>query len=139
MKGKSLEDIEKKKIELLYKFKHDIKYKISTGGISSNGMENFEEFQEKINKLKNKHKDYDINDYIKVMEQYFQSFKEEMENNELKKIEEDRINKYLRQYHEDYNTKIFYKDIQDKILCKVVNYSQINHINSLNQSQDIAI
>ena len=54
MKGKSLEDIEKKKIELLYRFKHDIKYKISTGGVHSNEMENFEESTKNINIYYNK-------------------------------------------------------------------------------------
>ena len=138
MRGKSLEDVEKKKIELLYRFKHDIKYKISTGGISSNEMENFKEFQEKINKLKIKYKDYDINTYIKEMEKIFQSFKDEIENNEKKKIEEDRINKYFRQFQEDYYFKQFYKNLQENILCKVINFSQINHINTLNDSQQNA-
>ena len=138
MRGKSLEDVEKKKIELLYRFKHDIKYKISTGGISSNEMENFKEFQEKINKLKIRYKDYDINTYIKEMEKIFQSFKDEIENNEKKKIEEDRINKYFRQFQEDYYFKQFYKNLQENILCKVINFSQINHINTLNDSQQNA-
>ena len=138
MRGKSLEDVEKKKIELLYRFKHDIKYKISTGGISSNEMENFKEFQEKINKLKIRYKDYDINTYIKEMEKIFQSFKDEIENNEKKKIEEDRINKYFRQFQEDYYFKQFYKNLQENILCKVINFSQINHINTLNDSEQNA-
>ena len=135
MGGKSLEDVEKKKIELLYRFKHDIKYKISKGGIGSNEMENFKEFQEKINKLKDRYKEYDINSYIKEMEKFFQSFKDELENNEKKKIEEDRINKYLRQFQEDYYFKQFYKNLQENILFKVVNFSQINHINTLNDWQ----
>jgi len=135
MRGKSLEDVEKKKIELLYRFKHDIKYKISKGGIGSNEMKNFKEFQEKINKLKDRYKEYDINSYIKEMEKIFQSFKDELENNEKKKIEEDRINKYLRQFQEDYYFKQFYKNLQENILCKVVNFSQINHINTLNDWQ----
>ena len=135
MGGKSLEDVEKKKIELLYRFKHDIKYKISKGGIGSNEMENFKEFQEKINKLKDRYKEYDINSYIKEMEKIFQSFKDELENNEKKKIEEDRINKYLRQFQEDYYFKQFYKNLQENILFKVVNFSQINHINTLNDWQ----
>ena len=135
MRGKSLEDVEKKKIELLYRFKHDIKYKISKGGIGSNEMENFKEFQEKINKLKDRYKEYDINSYIKEMEKFFQSFKDELENNEKKKIEEDRINKYLRQFQEDYYFKQFYKNLQENILFKVVNFSQINHINTLNDWQ----
>ena len=136
VQGKSIEEVEKKKIELLYKFKHDIKYKIATGGINTEEMENFQEFQEKVNKLKNKFEDYDINLYIKEMEQFFQSFKNEMENSAKKKEDEDRINKYLRQFHEDCNVKQLYKDLQEKLLCKVINFSQINHINTLNESHD---
>ena len=136
MKGKSLKEIEKKKIELLYKLKYDIKYKISTGEINPNQLENFEEFQEKLDKLKNRYEEYDINSYIKEMEKYFQSFRDEIENNGKKKIEEERINKYLSQFHADYYFKQFYKNLQENILCKVINYSQINHINTLNDSKD---
>jgi hypothetical protein len=62
---------------------------------------------------------------------FFQSIRDEIENDQKKKIEEDRINKYLYQFLQNYNTKIFYKDIQTNKLCKVVNFSEINHINTL--------
>ena len=136
IKGKSFEDIEKKKLELLYKIKHDIKYKVAKGNINSIELENFELFQDKINDLKERYEEDDINDYIKNMEVYFQSFQDEIEKKEKKKYDEDRINKYLRQFYSDYNIKTFYKDIQRNILCKVINFSQINHINTLNDNND---
>ena len=128
VQGKSIEEVEKKKIELLYKFKHDIKYKIATGRINTEEIENFQEFQEKVNKLKNKFEDYDINLYIKEMEQFFQSFNNEMENSAKKKEDEDRINKYLRQFHEDCNVKQLYKDLflTTYIQCKMCNSGLIN-------------
>ena len=125
------EHIERKKIELLYKFKHDIEYKISIGGIKSIELEKFEEFKKKIINLKHGSGDEEIKNYIKNLETLFQSFRDEIENDQKKKIEEDRINKYLYQFLQNYNTKIFYKDIQTNKLCKVINFSEINHINTL--------
>ena len=131
VEDKPLEDIERKKIELLYKFKHDIEYKISIGGIKSIELEKFEEFKKKIINLKHGSGDEEIKNYIKNLETLFQSFRDEIENDQKKKIEEDRINKYLYQFLQNYNTKIFYKDIQTNKLCKVINFSEINHINTL--------
>ena len=137
MKLNSLEDIEKKKFEILYKFKHDIKYKINIGEMSSIEMENFEAFQEKIFNLKDKFTSSDYDSYIKELEIIFQSFQQEIADNANKKIDEDRINKYLKQYQEDYNDKNYYKDIQRNFLCKVINFSQVNHMNMLNNTEDI--
>ena len=131
VKDKPLEDIERKKIELLYKFKHDIEYKISIGGIKSMELEKFEEFKKKILNLKHGSGEEEIKNYIKNLEMLFQSFLDEIENDQNKKIEEDRINKYLYQFLQNYDTKIFYKDIQTSKVCKVVNFSEINHINTL--------
>ena len=89
IKGKSFEDIEKRRLELLYKMKHDIQYKVSIGNMNSIELENFEIFQNKINDLKERYEEYDINTYIKNMELYFQSFQEEMEKNEKKKLGEN--------------------------------------------------
>ena len=127
---KSFENIEKKRKELLNKLQ-DIQYKISKGDIDFAELENFKIFQDEINNLKERYEGNDMNTYIKNMELFFKSFQEEMENIEKKKLEEERINKYLKQFYEDYNFKNFYKDIQRKMLCKVINFSQINHINIL--------
>ena len=71
------------------------------------------------------------------MENYFESFKEQIANNQKKKSEEDRINQYLKNTEEEFNTKKFYKEIHEKRLCKVINYSQINHLNTFNNSENI--
>jgi hypothetical protein len=105
--------------------------------MSSIEMENFEAFQEKIFNLKDKFTSSDYDSYIKELEIIFQSFQQEIADNAKKKIDEDRINKYLKQYQEDYNDKNYYKDIQRNFLCKVINFSQVNHMNMLNNTEDI--
>ena len=60
--------MEKKKIELLYRFKHDIKYKISKGGIGSNEMENFKEFQKKMITIMEVEKQFtDTGEVLKIL------------------------------------------------------------------------
>lgn len=71
------------------------------------------------------------------MEEFFRSFQDEMENDEKKKLDEDRINRYLIQFQQNYNAKSFYKDLQQNKLFKVINFSEINHINTLNNINNI--
>ena len=137
VENKSLEDIEKKKIELLYKFKHDIEYKIAMGEIKSSEFEKFEIFKKKIINLHHGSKNDDLAYYIRKMEEFFRSFQDEMENDEKKKLDEDRINQYLIQFQQNYNAKSFYKDLQQNKLFKVINFSEINHINTLNNINNI--
>ena len=137
VENKSLEDIEKKKIELLYKFKHDIEYKIAMGEIKSSEFEKFEIFKKKIINLHHGSKNVDLAYYIRKMEEFFRSFQDEMENDEKKKLDEDRINRYLIQFQQNYNAKSFYKDLQQNKLFKVINFSEINHINTLNNINNI--
>ena len=135
IKAKSLKEIEKKKTELLYQFKYDIKYKIFTGEMNAGDMDSFEEFKKKINNLKNNQED-DVDKYVAKIQNYFQGFKEEMADIEKNKLNENRINQYLKKFKEEYSIKNLYKDIQEKKLIKVANYSQINHINTLNDSKN---
>ena len=135
IKAKSLKEIEKKKTKLLYQFKYDIKYKIFTGEMNAGDMDSFEEFKKKINNLKN-NQENDVEKYVAKIQNYFQGFKEEMADIEKNKLNENRINQYLKKFKEEYSIKNLYKDIQEKKLIKVVNYSQINHINTLNDSKN---
>ena len=135
IKAKSLKEIEKKKTKLLYQFKYDIKYKIFTGEMNAADMDSFEEFKKKINNLKNNQED-DVDKYVAKIQNYFQGFKEEMADIEKNKLNENRINQYLKKFKEEYSIKNLYKDIQEKKLIKVVNYSQINHLNTLNDSKN---
>ena len=130
-----MKEIKKKKTKLLYQFKYDIKYKIFTGEMNAGDMDSFEEFKKKINNLKNNQED-DVEKYVAKIQNYFQGFKEEMADIEKNKLNENRINQYLKKFKEEYSIKNLYKDIQEKKLIKVVNYSQINHINTLNDSKN---
>ena len=80
----SLQDIEKKKLEILYKLKNDIQNQINRGEIHFNEMENFNEFQKKINDLKNGLEVFDKKAYLKQLEDSFSSFEELMSKNKKK-------------------------------------------------------
>ena len=130
----SLREIEKKKMELLYKIKHDIQYKISRGDINVNEMDNFNNFQDKINELKKEYEDFNIKTYVRQLEEYFFSFEEEISKNEKKKYDEDRINNYLRRLKEEFNDRFFMRQLHEQKLCKAVDFSDVNHINTLNET-----
>ena len=131
---KSWKDIERKKMEILYKIKHDIKYKIMRGEINLSEMDNFNNFQLKINDLKKQYENFNIELYIKKLEEFFSSFEDEISKNERKKYDEDRINNYLRRLKDDFNDKDRYRKIYEEKLCKVVDFNEINKINTLNDT-----
>ena len=122
-------------MELLYKFKNDISFKISKGEINLNEMENFIAFEHKINGLKKNYEDFNIDVYVKELEEYFYSFEREIIRNEQVKKEEERINNYLRRLKEDFKDKIYIRKLYEQKLCKIIDYSEINHINILNESK----
>ena len=132
---KSIKDIEKKKMELLYKIKHDIKYKISRGEINMSEIDNFNKFQTKINGLKKEYEDFNIELYVKQLEEYFSSYEDEITNKERKKIDEDRINNYLRRLKDYFNDNDRLRRINEEKLCKVIDFHEINHINTLNDTK----
>ena len=131
----SWRDIERKKIELLYKIKHDIKYKISKGKIYSNEMDNFNNFQNKINNLIKEYQDFNIDLYVKQLEEFFSSFEDEISNKEKKKYNEDRINNFLRRLKDEFNDKIMKRQISEQKICKVIDYNKINNINTLYEAK----
>ena len=132
---KNLNDIERKKVELLYKFKNDISFKISKGEINLNEMDNFIAFENKINGLKKNYEDFNIDVYVKELEEFFYSFEKEIIRNEQVKKEEERINNYLRRLNEDFKDKNYIRKLYEQKLCKIIDYSEINHINILNESK----
>ena len=121
-------------MELLYKIKHDIQYKISRGDINMNEMDNFNNFQDKINELRKEYEDFNIKTYVRQLEEYFFSFEEEISKNEKKKYDEDRINNYLRRLKEEFNDRFFMRQLHEQKLCKAVDFSDVNHINTLNET-----
>ena len=132
----SMQDIEKKKMEILYRIKHDIKYKISRGDINLSEMDNFNKFQDKINDLKKVYENFSINLYVKELEEFFSSFEDELSSKEKNKYDEDRINDYLRRLKEDFNEKNFMRKLYEQKLCKVIDFNKINNINTLNEGKN---
>ena len=130
----SWKDIERKKMEILYKIKHDIKYKIMRGEINLSEMDNFNNFQLKINDLKKQYENFNIVSYVKQLEEFFSSFEEEISKNERKKYDEDRINNFLRRLKDDFNDNDRYRKIYEEKLCKVIDFNEINKINTLNDA-----
>ena len=122
-------------MELLYKFKNDISFKISKGEINLNEMENFIAFEHKINGLKKNYEDFNIDVDVKELEEFFYSFEREIIRNEQVKKEEERINNYLRRLKEDFKDKNYIRKLYEQKLCKIIDYSEINHINILNESK----
>ena len=130
----SLQDVEKKKMELLYKLKHDLKFKISRGEINTEEMDNFYNFQQNLNKLKEEYEHFNIYTYVRELEEYFSSFEDEILKNQRRKVEEDRINNYLHMINNDFHDKNFMRKLYRERLCKVIDFSEINHINFLNKT-----
>ena len=132
----SMQDVEKKKMEILYRIKHDIKYKISRGDINLSEMDNFNKFQDKINDLKKVYENFSINLYVKELEEFFSSFEDELSTKEKNKYDEDRINNYLRRLKDDFNDKNFMRRLYEQKLCKVIDFNKINNINRLNETKN---
>ena len=104
----SVEDIEYKKNVLLYKLKEDIKNKIKEGKCDINELENFKKFENKINEFQINYNSKDINkikEYFLLLSRKFQEYQEEMNYREAQKLEEMRINKFIKNlnYELDFN------------------------------------
>ena len=104
----SVEDIEYNKSVLLYKLREDIKYKIKVGKCDKSDMDDFINFEKKLNEykvsynLKDKNK---IKEYILLLLIKINEFIELLEVRERRKVEENRINKFVNDlnYELDFN------------------------------------
>ena len=105
---KSVEDIEYNKSLLLYKIREDIRYKIMTGQCDKTEMYEYNKFEKKINEYKI---NYDLKDANKIKEYVllllvkFNEFTELLAIRENRKMEENRINRFVNNlnYELDYN------------------------------------
>ena len=125
----SVKELEKKKEEVLLRLKNDIKYKIKEGIFNQSEMDNFLKFQKKINALTlegNKNRVY-----IKQLEQYFNSFEEELKMHEEKKKNEKRINDFLDSMNFDLYRKQEMQKAIEKYFCHPIDYKYKNCINEL--------
>ena len=95
----TIEDIEYKKNVLLFKMKEDIKSKIKEGKYDMKDLENFNQFEDNINQYHLNHGSKDINqvkDYFLLLSKKFSEFQEIMNDKETRIIEQERINKFLK-------------------------------------------
>ena len=104
----SVEDIEYNKNVLLYKLKEDIRYNITIGKCEKAEMDEFIRFENKINEYKIKYnlKDKDkIKEYVLLLLVKFNEFMELLSVRERRKMEENRVNKFINNlnYDLDYN------------------------------------
>jgi len=102
------EDIEYGKNILLHKLREEIKYKISVGKFDKSEMDEFLEFENKINDYKRNYNLKDKNkkkEYVLLLLVKFNEFIELLKIREKRKSEENRINKFINNlnYELDYN------------------------------------
>ena len=126
---KSRKDIEKRKMQLLLKFKNDIEYKAMNGEVDEIEVNMFSKLEEKIDKLMGL---ININEYVDKIEDYIGEFQEEINRREQSRNDEKRINGFIDKLKEDIDYKNNRKDYIINRHGKVFNFNYINHINDLN-------
>ena len=126
----SREEIEKRKMKLLLKFKNDIEYKAMTGDIDEAEINMFSKLEERLEKLMDL---INVNEYVGQMESIIGEFQEEINMREKSRKDEKRINGFIEKLVEDIDSKMNKKNYMDKIFGKVINFDIINHINDLNK------
>ena len=128
----NLREINNKKLEILFKMKHDMEYKIRKGDIKPAEKDEYKKLEEKINNLTNSSLDnISISEYIDELEEYFYSFENNLYNAEQKKKDEERINGFKGDLQKNIN---FYYIIKKKIEEKYghpIDFKNINHLNEL--------
>ena len=95
----SVEDIEYKKNILLIKLKENIKNKIKEGKCDIKELDNFKNFENKINEYQINYNVKDVNkikEYFLMLSRDFSEFQEQMNYRETQKFEEMRINKFIK-------------------------------------------
>ena len=125
-KDDSLRELQKKKEEILYKLKNDIKYKIKEGVVNQSKMENFNEFQRRINQLALEGINNKI--YLKKLEQGINSFEEDLKEDEEKRKNERRINGFIDSMNYDFN---FFDKIKEKYYCHAIDFKLKYFVNIL--------
>ena len=128
----SISEINKRKIELLFRIKHDLEYKIKIGDIISMSNLTFRDLEQKI--YSTKIKSYDqkgINEYLDEIEYFFSSFENDMDNAINLKKDQDRINRFRNNLIDNVNFYEILRGKKQKIYANSVDFNIINHINEL--------
>ena len=128
----SIEEINKRKLELLLRMKHDLEFKIIKGYIKSFEKFEFQDFAKKIYNTNIKSFDEKgINEYLDMLEGYFSSFENDMINAEHRKKDEERINGFRNDLIDKMNFAEILREKREMLYAKVIDFNFINHINEL--------
>ena len=125
----NIDEIEKKKKVYLCRLKEDIKYKISQGKHHLLEIENFKHFENAMNrfKLKDTSDPKKVKIYINLVERYLRFYHMELDRKEKEKIDEDRINRFVRDLNQEiYGTLPLVRDIKGRY-CHSIDYFQELH------------
>ena len=125
----SRKDIEKRKMQLLLKFKNDIDYKAMNGEVDETEVNMYSKLEENIGKLMDL---ININEYVAKMEDYIGEFQEELKRREQSRKDEKRINGFIEKLKEDFDNKMSKKEYMLNRYGKAFNYNFINPIINLN-------
>ena len=120
----SVDAIEKKKKVFLNRMREDIRYKINEGKYHLIEMDNFYHFEDAMNKFKLKNADDSkkVKLYVNLVEKYFHFYQNELESREKEKMDEDRINRFLKNLKQELLVTLPHvKEIKGKY-CRSVDY-----------------
>ena len=128
----NLKDINNKKLEILFKMKHDMEYKIRKGEIKTVEKEAYKKLEEKINMISNTDlEDLNISSYIDKLEEYFNSFENNLYLAEQKKKDEERINKFKLDLQDDLYFYYILRKKMEQRFGHAIDLKKVNHINEL--------
>ena len=135
VKMKSINELEKKKDEILNLIEEKIKDRVMKGDMGRAEMRQFLDFQKRMNS-------YQIdpnnqNSFVQLLEQEFISFQEQIRLYEEKLKEEKRLNKFINKLNEDIERNFYYKFFQKKNFCNVIDYNEKNNIGLLSPTKEI--
>ena len=133
----SINELEKKRDEILKSIKNDVQLKIMNGEVERSEMDNFFRFQKRMSA-------YHIDSahckkLIKLLDQEFISFNEELELKEQKKKEEKRINNFIDNMNFDIQNDNYIKSLQKKFFCSVYDFNEKFNINVLSPTKDFLV
>ena len=135
----NIKEIEIRKKVHLNRIKEDIKYKINQGKSHMSELQYFQNFEKAVNNINLSRIEGDakrIKEYVHTMEKYFQLFYYELLNRERGKKEEDRINKFLYELHEEVGVTVPYvKYIKGK-RCRSTDYNKEINFSDINSSNN---
>ena len=135
----NIKEVETRKKVHLNRIKEDIKYNISQGKYHLSDMENFLVFERAMNRINLSKIQGDpkrIREYVHTLEKYFQLFYYELLIKERQKKDEDRINKFLYELHEEVGVTVPYVKYVKGKKCRSTDYNKEINLSEFNSSNN---